>query len=136
MKKQISYGLPFAKLSRNVDRGWFMFFVTVLNHSFWVIGPAIGGIFGSLIKFNTEGLEFVMTALFVVIFIEQWMKEKKHYSALLGIEISNAGLIFFGGDNFIIPVMFAILAALTLVVLLHFWKKICLSQLQEALLYI
>lgn len=61
----------------SVDKGWFMFFVTLFNHSYWVIGAAIGGIFGSYVKFKTEGLAFVMTALFVVIFIEQWMKEKK-----------------------------------------------------------
>jgi 4-azaleucine resistance transporter AzlC len=99
---------------KNVDKGWFMFFVTLLNHFYWVIGSAIGGIFGSLVKFNTEGLDFVMTALFVVIFIEQWMKEKKHHSALVGIGLSTVNLIVFGGNNFIIPAMFAIFGVLTL----------------------
>jgi 4-azaleucine resistance transporter AzlC len=99
---------------KNVDKGWFMFFVTLLNHCYWVIGSAIGGIFGSLVKFNTEGLDFVMTALFVVIFIEMWMKEKKHHSALVGLGISTVSLIIFGGNNFIIPAMFAILGLLTL----------------------
>lgn len=65
-----------ANVPANVDKGWFMFFVTLLNHLYWVAGAAIGGIFGSYVKFNTEGLDFVMTALFIVIFIEQWMKEK------------------------------------------------------------
>jgi 4-azaleucine resistance transporter AzlC len=99
---------------KNVDKGWFMFFVTLLNHSYWVIGAAIGGIFGSLVKFNTEGLDFVMTALFVVIFIEQWMKEKNHHSALTGLGLSAVCLIIFGGSNFIIPAMFSILGVLTL----------------------
>ncbi len=99
---------------KHVDKGWFMFFVTLLNHSYWVIGSAIGGIFGSFVKFNTEGLEFVMTALFVVIFIEQWMKEKKHHSALAGLGLSAISLIIFGGNYFIIPAMFAILGVLTL----------------------
>ncbi|MGE7758492.1 azaleucine resistance protein AzlC [Peribacillus sp. NPDC097895] len=99
---------------KNVDKGWFMFFVTLLNHSYWVIGSAIGGIFGSLVKFNTEGLDFVMTALFVVIFIEQWMKEKKHHSALAGLGLSVVCLSIFGGSNFIIPAMFSILGVLTL----------------------
>ncbi|MES1041733.1 MULTISPECIES: azaleucine resistance protein AzlC [Peribacillus] len=99
---------------KNVDKGWFMFFVTLLNHCYWVIGSAIGGIFGSFVKFNTEGLDFVMTALFVVIFIEQWMKEKKHHSALAGLGLSAVCLIIFGGSNFIIPAMFAILGVLTL----------------------
>ncbi|CAH0312436.1 Inner membrane protein YgaZ [Peribacillus sp. Bi96] len=99
---------------QNVDKGWFMFFVTLLNHAYWVIGAAIGGIFGSLVKFNTEGLDFVMTALFVVIFIEQWMKEKNHHSALAGLGLSTVCLIIFGGNHFIIPAMFAILGLLTL----------------------
>lgn len=100
---------------KNVDKGWFMFFVTLLNHSYWVIGATIGGIFGSLVKFNTEGLDFVMTALFVVIFIEQWMKEKNHHSALVGIGLSTVCLIIFGGNHFILPAMLAILGALTVI---------------------
>lgn len=102
-----------ANVPANVDKGWFMFFVTLLNHLYWVAGAAIGGIFGSYVKFNTEGLDFVMTALFIVIFIEQWMKEKKHYSALSGLGLSVACLILFGGNQFIIPAMLAILGVLT-----------------------
>jgi 4-azaleucine resistance transporter AzlC len=102
-------------IPKNVDKGWFMFFVTLLNHSYWVVGSTIGGIFGSFVKFNTEGLEFVMTALFVVIFIEQWMKEKKHHSALVGLGLSTFSLIIFGGNHFIIPAMFAIWGVLTLI---------------------
>lgn len=61
-----------ADIPADVDKGWFMFFVTLLNHAYWVCGAAIGGILGSLVQFNTKGLEFVMTALFVVIFLEQY----------------------------------------------------------------
>ncbi|MFB6498285.1 azaleucine resistance protein AzlC [Bacillus haynesii] len=102
-----------ADVPANVDKGWFMFFVTLLNHLYWVAGAAIGGIFGSFVKFNTEGLDFVMTALFIVIFIEQWMKEKKHHSALTGLGLSAASLIIFGGNQFMIPAMLAILGVLT-----------------------
>ncbi|AUO09010.1 branched-chain amino acid transporter AzlC [Paenibacillus jamilae] len=98
----------------NVDKGWVMFFVTLLNHFYWVLGAALGGIFGSLIQFNTEGLEFAMTALFVVIFIEQWLKEEKHYSSLIGLGMSIVCLIIFGENHFIIPAMIAILGLLTL----------------------
>lgn len=73
--------------------------MTLLNHLYWVAGAAIGGIFGSYVKFNTEGLDFVMTALFIVIFIEQWMKEKKHYSALSGLGLSVACLILLAETN-------------------------------------
>ena len=103
-----------ADIPEDVDRGWFMFFVTLLNHFYWFSGATLGGIFGSLIHFDTEGLEFVMTAMFVVIFMEQWMKEKDHTSSVLGLVISVLCLIAFGADNFIIPAMLAILAVLSL----------------------
>lgn len=103
-----------ADIPEDVDKGWFMFFVTFLNHCYWVAGAALGGIFGGLIQFNTEGLEFVMTALFVVIFLEQWMKEKSHYSSLIGLGISVLCLVLFGGSNFIIPAMALILLILSL----------------------
>lgn len=102
-----------AAIPEGVDKSWFMFFVTFLNHVYWVLGAAIGGLFGSLVRFNTQGLEFVMTALFVVIFIEQWMKEKEHYSSLLGLGLSLACLIVFGGEAFILPAMATILGTLT-----------------------
>ncbi|AJA23216.1 TPA: azaleucine resistance protein AzlC [Bacillus thuringiensis] len=101
-------------IPKGVDKGWFMFFVTLLNHLYWGIGAAIGGIFGSFVHFNTKGLDFVMTALFVVIFVEQWMREKKHYSALVGLGLSIFSLIIFGGNNFIIPAMIMILLVLTI----------------------
>ncbi len=103
-----------AKIPAGVDKGWFMFFVTLLNHFYWFSGSTLGGIFGSLIHFNTEGLEFVMTAMFVVIFLEQWLKDKKLTSALLGLGLSLLCLIAFGAENFIIPSMLAILGVLTL----------------------
>lgn len=98
-----------ADIPDEVDKGWFMFFVTLLNHIYWVAGATMGGLFGSLIQFDTTGLDFVMTALFIVIFLEQWMKEKKHYSALLGLGLSLLCLMLFGGTNFIIPSMCLIL---------------------------
>ena len=103
-----------ASIPKDVDKGWFMFFVTLLNHLYWFSGSTLGGLFGSLIHFNTEGLDFVMTAMFVVIFMEQWLKDKRHTSALAGTGISLLCLLIFGPDNFIIPAMLAILAALTL----------------------
>ncbi|MBD5484448.1 MAG: azaleucine resistance protein AzlC [Lachnospiraceae bacterium] len=103
-----------ADIPEGIDRGWFMFFVTLLNQCYWVFGATLGGIFGSLIHFNTEGLDFVMTAMFVVIFMEQWMKEKNHISAFVGLGVSLLCLIAFGADDFIIPAMIGILGVLTL----------------------
>ena len=103
-----------AEAPEGVDKGWFMFFVTLLNQCYWLLGSALGGIFGSLISFSTEGLDFSMTALFVVIFTEQWLKEKNHASSILGLGLSLLCLMIFGADSFIIPSMLAIFTVLTL----------------------
>lgn len=103
-----------AEIPPDVDRGWFMFFVTLLNHLYWVTGAALGGIFGSLLRFNTEGMEFVMTAMFTVIFLDQWRKDRKHFSEFCGLAVSLACLILFGPDSFMILAMAGILLVLTL----------------------
>lgn len=97
-----------------VDKGWFMFFNALLIQSYWVIGSAAGGLIGAAITFNTEGLDFSMTALFVVIFLEQWLKERDHTASLVGVGISIVMLLLFGPDSFLIPAMLSLLAALTL----------------------
>lgn len=104
-----------ANIPAGIDRGWFMFFVTLLNHFYWFAGATLGGIFGSFLRFNTEGLEFVMTAMFVVIFLEQWAKEKNHTASLLGLGISLLCLIIFGSNNFMVVSLLAILAVLTVI---------------------
>ena len=80
-----------ANIPDDVDRSWFYFFVTLLNQIYWVGGATIGGLVGSLLKFNTEGSGFVMTAMFVVIFLEQWLKEKRHISEWVGLAASIGG---------------------------------------------
>lgn len=102
-----------AHIPEGIDKGWFMFFVTLLNHLYWFTGATLGGVLGSLLSFNTQGLEFVMTAMFVVIFLEQWLKEKRHSTALIGLAASTACLILFGPDSFMIPTMLCILFLLT-----------------------
>lgn len=103
-----------AEIPADVDTGWFMFFVTLLNHSYWVVGATIGGLLGSFLHFNTEGLDFVMTAMFVVIFLDQLLKEKKHFTSIIGLFSSLLCLIGFGADNFIIPTMLCIILFLTI----------------------
>lgn len=95
-----------------VDRGWFMFFITLLNHIYWVTASALGGILGSMFSFNTKGIDFVMTALFVVIFINQWKSQKQHSPAVIGIAASVLCLLLFGSGSFIIPSMILIIGAL------------------------
>lgn len=101
-----------AEPPKDIDRGWFMFFVTLFNHVYWIAGSTIGAIFGTLINFNTEGIEFVMTSMFVVIFLGQWEKDKNHFSSVSGLLLSAICLMVFGKDNFLIPSMIAILIAL------------------------
>lgn len=74
-----------ATIPNGIDRSWFMFWVSFLNYVYWVSGAAIGGLLGNIITFNTKGLSFVMTSMFLVIFLEQWKHEKK---TLYGIDWS------------------------------------------------
>lgn len=97
-----------------IDRGEFMTAVTLLNHSYWFIGASLGGIFGSLLTFNTRGLDFVLTAMFVVIFLEQWLKQENRSAAYIGFGMSLLCLLTFGSERFIIPTMIGILGMLTI----------------------
>lgn len=72
----------------DVDRGWFMLFVTLLNHIYWVTGSVLGALLGYAVHFDTTGIEFVMTALFLVMFIDQWERTKNHKPALAGLGCS------------------------------------------------
>lgn len=102
-----------AVIPPEVDRGWFMFFVTLLDQSYWFLGASLGGVCGSLLQLNMQGLDFVMTAMFTVIFIEQWKKDRRHTSALLGVGLSLVCLLVFGAQRFLLPSMGCILLALT-----------------------
>ena len=103
-----------AAVPEGIDKGKFYLATTLLNQSYWVIASAIGGIFGSLISFETRGIEFVMTAMFFVILIEQLKSKKMAVCAAVGIICSAACLLFFGAGVFILPSMAAILLLLTL----------------------
>lgn len=98
----------------DVDKGWFMLFVTLLNQIYWVAGAALGSLLGSVISFDTTGIEFVMTALFVVMFINQWEETDNHRSALTGVFCSMVCLFLFGAQHFIIPAMALIIACFSL----------------------
>lgn len=101
-----------ADIPEDVDKGWFMFFVTLLDQIYWVTGAVIGAVLGGLIKFNTDGISFILTSMFIVIFLEQWLKEKHHYSAYIGIAVSVICLLIFGADNFMILAMILVVALL------------------------
>lgn len=98
----------------DVDKGWFMFFVTLLNQIYWVSGATLGALLGYVIQFNTKGIEFVMTALFVVMFINQWDETQNHRSALTGVGCSSLCLLLFGPGNFILPAMALMILCFTM----------------------
>lgn len=104
-----SFTINCAVSPEGIDRGWFMFFVTLLNHIYWVTGATLGALLGYIIHFNTNGIEFVMTALFVVMFINQWNENEHHSSALAGLGCSLFCLLTFGSESFIIPAMLMII---------------------------
>ena len=94
-----------ATIPYDIDKGWFYFWISLLNYLYWVTGAALGGILEAVLSFNTKGIGFIMTALFLVIFLEQWMKEKDHTSAFIGLGCSVLALALFGKDSFLIPAM-------------------------------
>ena len=101
-----------AEPPEGVDRGWFMFFITLLDQCYWVASAGLGAVVGSVLPFSTEGVDFVMTAMFTVIFLNQWEKDRQHYSALIGLAAPLACLVFFGSGSFLLPSMGCILILL------------------------
>jgi len=97
-----------------IDNNLFLFCISILNQIYWVIGTIIGSIAGTLITFNTKGIDFAMTALFVVIFIEQWASYKTHTPVLIGACVTIISLLIFGANNMILPSMILIILTLTL----------------------
>lgn len=95
-----------------VDKKWYWFFVTLFDQSWWVLGTVLGACVGSLLKINYEGIDFALTALFVTIFVEQWLSTKNHRPALIGVGASVACLLIFGAGSFLIPTMAVIAGAL------------------------
>lgn len=97
----------------DVDRGWFMFFVTLLNQIYWVSGATLGALLGYVVRFDTKGIEFVMTALFIVMFLNQWEETKDHRPALTGVGCTLLCLLVFGSEQFILPAMALIILCFT-----------------------
>lgn len=104
-----------AEPPSDVPKKWFYFYISLLNQIYWISGSVIGGILGGLIRFETRGLEFVLTALFVVIFISQWKSAKNHIPAIIGVLSTVVCRLIFGADDFIIPSMLLILLSVTLI---------------------
>ena len=97
-----------------VSRKWFLFFIALLDHSYWIAGSVAGGLLGGLVSFNTAGIDFVLTAMFVVIFINQWKATSNHLPVLIGLGAALLCRIVLGPEKFLIPAMIVILVLVTL----------------------
>ena len=92
----------------------YYFFICFFDHCYWITGCTLGAVTGSLLTFDSQGIDFVLTALFITIFVEQWQSMKKHYPALMGAAVTAASLVLFGKEHFMIPAMLVILLLLCL----------------------
>ena len=97
-----------------ISRGQYCFLVTLLDHIYWICGCLLGNILGATLPINFEGVEFVLTALFVTMFVEQWLNNKNHRPAIIGVMSTVLALLIFGKEIFLIPAM--VLIALLLVI--------------------
>jgi 4-azaleucine resistance transporter AzlC len=95
------------KVPDNINKNTVMFLIALLNHSYWVVGSVLGALIGQIIPFDVTDIDFSMTALFVVIFLEQWKTSKTHLPALIGFASGIIFLIIFGPDNFLLPSLIA-----------------------------
>ncbi len=96
------------------ERDNYYFLVSLLDYCYWSVGTVLGCVAGSLLAINTEGIDFALTALFVSIFVDQWMATKDHAPAVFGVVLSVLVLLLIGPDSFLIPAMILITVALTL----------------------
>lgn len=101
-----------TKIPEGVEEEKFLFAISIMNQSYLVIGSAIGGLAGSFLPFNSEGIDFAMTALFVVIFVEQWMDAKNRIPETIGVAAAFLCLQIFGADSFVLPSMLLIIMIL------------------------
>lgn len=96
------------KTPKGISDGNYFLAVTLMNHMYWIIGCVLGSLAGSVIPFDTTGIDFAMTALFAVLVVEQWKTHKNHIPAILGFAITAAALLIFGADSFLIPTLIII----------------------------
>lgn len=95
-----------------VTRRDFYFWISLLDYLYWQVGSVLGALIGGLLPFDTTGLDFALTALFIVLFLEQWRKRENRPAALIGLGCTAVSLAVVGADRLVIPAMVLILAVL------------------------
>lgn len=101
------------QVPEGLSRHGYCFLVSLFDHCYWVAGSVLGSVAGTLIPINYEGIDFVLTALFVTIFVEQWLSTKNHLPAIIGVASTAVCLMLFGSEIFLIPSMAVIALLLT-----------------------
>ncbi len=103
-----------AKLPEGVDKTAYCFWVSLFDQCYWIIGCTLGNLAGYLLPVDFTGVSFVLTALFVTMFVEQWLSTKNHAPAMTGVICTIVCLMIFGSELFLIPSMAAIAGLLIL----------------------
>lgn len=96
------------------QKNHYYLFVSLFNQIYWIVGSLLGAAVGSLVHFNSEGIDFALTALFVTVFVEQWSNTMRHAPAIIGAAASVVSLLVFGSEHFLIPAMLVIVICLSL----------------------
>ncbi len=96
-----------------------LFHISLMDQCYWITGSVLGALIGQVLPFDTTGIDFAMTALFVVIFVEQWLNFPTHLPAVTGLVSSILCLILFGPSNFILPSL-----VFTVTILMYFRKRL------------
>ncbi len=103
-----TYSLVCSSHIEGIEDKTYYFYVSLLNQIYWIIGSILGSVLGSILTVSTEGIDFSMTALFITVFMEQWLSQKNHLPAITGLACSILCLIVFGKSSFLIPTMILI----------------------------
>jgi 4-azaleucine resistance transporter AzlC len=106
--------LSILEVPEHISPKWFYFAVSFLHQLYWVIGSVLGGLAGMLIPWDLKGLDFSMTALFVVLLTEQWRRKDARVPVLIGLSCALIGRFLFGSSQFIFPAMLMIVGTLFL----------------------
>ena len=103
------------KVPEEIDDRKFYIYFSIFNQIYWIIGSVIGALLGNIIPFNAKGIDFSMTCLFIVIFLDQWKSLKNHKPQILGLGISLISLVLLGPKNFLIPSVILIILSMFLI---------------------
>ena len=94
-----------TKVPEGMKEDKVFFWISLFDHSYWVAGSVLGAVAGSYITIDTTGIDFSMTALFLVIVVEQWQEQRSHFAAITGAICGIIWLLLLGPDRFILPAL-------------------------------